>query len=293
MWTSLRFMPRILQRPKVLMFLSVITIFFLLNRSKYPEMLKAHVNFKGIERAVSFEKGDKVIMLRYLVMVAFSDVRLDKVPPDCVKLRKYDDSVHDYVPLPLDLKLVKDLKVQVKLPSTPEEMVSCGMKADDTGPVLFHPIDPNATYRLWNPATVSLLQRDPKNPNAINCNGSLKDMDYDTVASTMYAGKKRFAFLFKDKENLKFYVMNATDDGKNIVTAEYSSPPSPRDYTDSMKFKPYYYWSFTIFKNLEYKSLYLACSNDGGALLVPMNSTHYPDPRALFITNKYNPLGYS
>ncbi|XP_078348397.1 uncharacterized protein LOC144633394 [Oculina patagonica] len=122
MWTSLRFIPRILQRPKVLMFLSVITIFFLLNRSKYPEMLKAHVNFKGIERAVSFEKGDKVIMLRYLVIVAFSDVRLDKVPPDCVKLRKYDDSVHDYVPLPLELKLVKDLKVQVKLPSTPEEM---------------------------------------------------------------------------------------------------------------------------------------------------------------------------
>ena len=81
------------------------------------------MNFEGIERDVSFEKGDEVIILRYLVMVAFSDVRLDRVPPACVKLLKYDESVHDHVLLPLDLKLEKDIQVQAKLPSTQEEMV--------------------------------------------------------------------------------------------------------------------------------------------------------------------------
>ena len=56
-----------------------------------------------------------------------------------------------------------------------------------------------------------------------------------------------------------------------------------------MKFWPSYYWSFTIFKNREYTNLYLGCEKDGGSLLVPMDNTSYPDPRALFITNKYDP----
>ena len=54
----------------------------------------------------------------------------------------------------------------------------------------------------------------------------------------------------------------------------------------SMKFKPSYYWSFTVFKNSQYETLYLRCGNDG-QLLLPMNSVSYPDPRALFITNEY------
>ena len=43
------------------------------------------------------------------------------------------------------------------------------------GPELFHPVRSNTSYRLWNPATTSFLQRDSNN---IFCNGSLKDMDY-------------------------------------------------------------------------------------------------------------------
>lgn len=35
----------------------------------------------------------------------------------------------------------------------------------------------------------------------------------------MGAGRERFAFLFEDKVNSKFYVLNATDDGKNTVAA--------------------------------------------------------------------------
>ena len=55
-----------------------------------------------------------------------------------------------------------------------------------------------------------------------------------------------------------------------------------------MRFKPSYYWSFTVFRNVKYKTLYLGCEKDGRSLLVPMNSKAFPDPRALFITNKYN-----
>jgi len=57
---------------------------------------------------------------------------------------------------------------------------------------------------------------------------------------------------------------------------------------ESMKFTPSYYWSFTVFKNKQYNTLYLSCGSDGG-LLLPMNSKRYPDPRCLFITNKYAP----
>lgn len=80
------------------------------------------MNFKGMERDVSFEKGDEVAKLRYLVMVNFSDVDLDKVPPACVKLLKFESPEH-HVPLPLDLRLEDDIQVQAKLPSTQEEMV--------------------------------------------------------------------------------------------------------------------------------------------------------------------------
>lgn len=73
-----------------------------------------------------------------------------------------------------------------------------------------------------------------------------------------------------------------------FIFKEFSSPPSPNNLTSSMKFQPSYYWSFTVFKNLEYNTLYLACSNKGSALLVHMDITNYPDPRALFITNEYN-----
>jgi len=55
-----------------------------------------------------------------------------------------------------------------------------------------------------------------------------------------------------------------------------------------MRFEAAYYWSFTVFRNWEYKDLYLGCEQDGQSVLVPMNTTSYPDPRALFITNRYN-----
>lgn len=73
------------------------------------------MNFKGIQHSVSFEKGDEVLKVRYLIMEALSDGGLDKVPPARVKLLKYDESVHDYVHLPLDSKLQEDLQAKVEL----------------------------------------------------------------------------------------------------------------------------------------------------------------------------------
>ena len=78
-------------------------------------VLKAHVDFKGIKRSVSFEKGDDVLILRYLIMVAFADVGLDKLPPANVELLKYDEGVQEYVPLPVGTKLQEDLKVKLEV----------------------------------------------------------------------------------------------------------------------------------------------------------------------------------
>ena len=78
-------------------------------------VLKANVDFKGIKRSVSFEKGDAVLKLRYLIMVAFADVGLDKYSPAQIELLKYDEGDQDYVLLPLDTILEDDLKVKVEL----------------------------------------------------------------------------------------------------------------------------------------------------------------------------------
>jgi len=85
-------------------------------------VLKAQVDFKGIKRSVSFEKGDEVLELRYLIMVAFADVGLDKLPPARAELLKYDEGDQDYVPLPLDTILEKDINVKVQLT---EDKVKC------------------------------------------------------------------------------------------------------------------------------------------------------------------------
>lgn len=282
MWSLLRAILRVLQRPKVLIFLSVVTVFFFLNRSNDPVVLKAKVDFKGIKRSVSFEKGDLVLKLRYLIMVAFSDVGLNKVPLASVELLKYHHGVQDYVSLPLDKKLEDNIQVKMRF-----SYKQNGQSNSSNGPELYHPVIRNTPYRLWNPASTSLLQRDSN--NVIRCNGSFKDMDYNTVAKTTKKGSTTtgFGLLFRDTETSKTYILNATNGGKSLLAVEHKGT-----IEKSMKFKPSYYWSFTVFKNSQYKTLYLGCGSDG-ELLLPMNSKKYPDPRTLFITNKYVPVGPS
>ena len=72
------------------------------------------MDFKGIKRNVSFEKGDNVLKLLHLVMVAFSDVGLNEVPPARLDLLKCDESIQDCVRLPLDWKPEGDIAVKLE-----------------------------------------------------------------------------------------------------------------------------------------------------------------------------------
>lgn len=69
-----------------------------------------------------------------------------------------------------------------------------------------------------------------------------------------------------------------------IIFKELKADNKPES---SMRFKPTYYWSFTVFENVQYGDSFLGCEKDGRSLLVSINSRKYPDPRALFITNEY------
>lgn len=80
--------------------------------------LKAQVDFKGIERSVSSEKGDNVLKLLHLIMVAFSDVGLNEVPPASLDLLMYDESIQDHVRLPLDWKPKGDIAVKLEYSNT-------------------------------------------------------------------------------------------------------------------------------------------------------------------------------
>lgn len=65
------------------------------------------------------------------------------------------------------------------------------------GPELYHPVIRNTPYRLWNPASTSLLQRDSN--NVIRCNGSFKDMDYNskfTIAENLELYGVKIASVF-------------------------------------------------------------------------------------------------
>ena len=56
-----------------------------------------------------------MLELRYFIIVAFAHEDLDKLPPAHIELRKYDESVQDYVPLPLDTILEENVQIKVEL----------------------------------------------------------------------------------------------------------------------------------------------------------------------------------
>lgn len=77
-------------------------------------VLKAEVDFKGIKRSVSFEKGDEVLKLLHLIMMAFSDVGLNEVLPSSLELLTYHNGVQDYVRLPHGMKLYGDTQIKME-----------------------------------------------------------------------------------------------------------------------------------------------------------------------------------
>ena len=55
---------------------------------------------------------------------------------------------------------------------------------------------------------------------------------------------------------------------------------------ESMMFEDMYYWGFKMFRSAHYPALYLGCTGKGKAILVDIQDSHVPDPRALFIVYK-------
>ena len=72
------------------------------------------MDFKGIKRSVSFEKGDEVLKLLHLIMMAFSDVGLNEVLPSSLELLTYHNGVQDYVRLPHGMKLYGDTQIKME-----------------------------------------------------------------------------------------------------------------------------------------------------------------------------------
>ena len=56
-----------------------------------------------------------MLKLLYLIMRAFADVGLDKLPPASIELLEYDESEQDYVPLPLNKTLRENVQIKVEL----------------------------------------------------------------------------------------------------------------------------------------------------------------------------------
>ena len=73
---------------------------------------------------MSFEKGDEALKLLHLIMVAFSDVGLNKVPPARIDLLKYHEGIQDFVRLPLDSKLEDPIQAQVRI-NYKQDQVRC------------------------------------------------------------------------------------------------------------------------------------------------------------------------
>ncbi|KAJ7373608.1 hypothetical protein OS493_011213 [Desmophyllum pertusum] len=75
------------------------------------------------------------------------------------------------------------------------------------------------------------------------------DMGYNTVGTSMGAGFGRYAFIFKDpvKSNTS-YVLDATNPLNITATDTHTRAAdlTPADLTPAMKFKPKYYWGFTV-----------------------------------------------
>ena len=71
-----------------------------------------------------------------------------------------------------------------------------------------------------------------------------------------------------------------------VFLVVFQATASGQQYSDEAKFKPFYYWSYTIFQNKWCNTKYLSCDSTGNMTLVDMAELDYPNPQALFILNK-------
>lgn len=298
MWTSLKRdspVVRIFIRPKFMLILSLIILAtsLLVIWSKESGMLKAHVTFKECQRDISFPEGYSVQELRYLILRAFYHKLQDKVPPACIKIyEKQDDMDETGEKLLPNKRFFESVEIIVKLAETPQEVAACIYQANTSPtpqhPIAYHRIKTDIHYRFWSPVNGGshFLRRDDITGD-VDCNGTFNDNTYNTVLTSEKYGKYEFYFEFRENAgpSAKTYILDV-ENGSKVKTTEIKSKS---EVTVSMLFMPNYYWSFTLLKNVHYDTLFLGCGDNGEAIMVSMNNTAYPDPRALFITYKFVP----
>lgn len=266
--------------------IGLVTILLLVNLSN---KFKASVTLDGTKRDVLFEKGETVQKLRFRIMRTFSDKDLDKTPAVCLKVQEHDKTSGKDLELPTLMELHRNVILIVTRPRTVEEKERCRniVLSDSTptgGPIAFHPINNNVPYRFWSPVFGGshFVRRGPN--NIVDCKGNFTDPN---TILTSVSTRESFVFMLEDKPSAKRYALTATS-ARTVVATEIKTRG---DINNTMRFIPYYYWSFTLLKNMNYSTLYLACFANGEAKMVPMNNFRYPDTRALFIFNRFEPPG--
>ncbi|KAL9955833.1 hypothetical protein ACROYT_G037218 [Oculina patagonica] len=156
-----------------------------------------------------------------------------------------------------------------------------------------HQIKKNTTYRLWNSVSRisdSLIQRNG-DTNVVHCNGSFNGAINTVITTTDETSGMTFyvGLIFRDAVAQTDYAMTGNGLGQNITATEIQLGGGPLD--DKSVFEPLYYWSYTMFRNKSYHTLFLGCDNTGKTTLVENLNPDYPNPQALFVLNKYNLTG--
>ncbi|KAJ7373603.1 hypothetical protein OS493_011208 [Desmophyllum pertusum] len=283
-----------------------------------PKMIKIHVTYGETKRVISHQKGGEVQGLRHTFLQVFSDVLSSEIAPAHVTFQRYDDKFEDYVELQNNERLEDDIKIRALISkqtarSSPSEAepetkhqhwhhchltmprFSCiCLNSDLThvgpgAPIFIRPhlIKKNTTYRLWNSVSRqndSFIQRDP-NTNIVNCSGSFNS-GINTVMDAIDETRQRtfyVALTFSDKVANKNYAMTGNGKGQDITALEVQSGDP---LGDESVYEPLYYWSYTMFRNKSYNTLYLGCDNTGKTTLVENLDLDYPNPQALFVLNK-------
>jgi len=277
-----------------------------------PQTVKVHVTYDETKRIITHQKGGDVQGLRHLFLQVFSDVLSDRIAPANVTFQRYDDKFADYVELNNDEKLKDDLKIRALTWKPDKQVENSTPSAADSEvkhmycwPIFFpwihcegatispvlpigpgqpiymrpHPVKQFTNYRLWNPVSKQndgLIRRDPN--DIVTCDGSFSGSD--TVMETGSISRNLVNLYFKDTAPNKMYALTATTGEGGDIIADPGNPG------DKSLWEPLYFWSYTMFRNKWYSTLYLGCDNTGKTTLVTNSSFEYPNPQALFVLNK-------
>lgn len=287
------------------------------------DTININVTYNKTKRVISYKKDGDVQGFSRLFLQVFSDVLPCKVTPIQVKFLQHDDKMgaEDYQELQNNDKLDDNKRIRAfvwkeedisplkqALQAHHSSKVSCSsllkiteghiswypVEENISGGIndylKVHPVTINTTYRLWSVVSKlndGIMMRNPSDDYVI-CNGSF-NMAQDDNARMETIDETRqhtfyVAFLFKDTNTKKQFVLTGTGKGDQIKSEEV---PLGGSISDESLFEPMYFWSYTMFRNCFYSNYYLGCDHTGKTTLVENWNLSYPNPQALFILNKF------